>query len=243
MDSEIVEGLIALFDAHQQKFEKLEIALSESQQTIQRLEQDVQRVLQRGVVQQANRELELEQIKGEIESLKLLTSVRGPTLDGGKLPPYHTISNISAQVFHTPDVPSKAKWKSVWSLRLTVYVGGQRCAEEINVALHQRDDFARRLKRSKGDVPATLRELLEKGYPDLWLGLIRQHTFRRGSPLIRDQVCAMRHHIPQPQPPDDLTLRVVQIEGGETLVRSIDQWRPAGGNRGGHALWWGESGK
>jgi hypothetical protein len=172
-----------------------------------------------------------------------VTSVRGPTLDGGKLPPYHTISNISAQVFHTPDVPSNSKWKSVWSLRLTVYVGGQRCAEEINVALHQRDDFVRRLKRLKGDVPAKLREALEGVCSETWLGLVRQHTFRRGSPLVRDQVCVMRHHVPQSEPPKDLALWIMQIESGKRFTRSIHQWRPAGGIRGGHALWWGESGK
>jgi hypothetical protein len=239
MDGKIVEGILAQLEAHQQKFDKLEVALYQSQQAVQQLE----RVVQCGVVQQVNRELDLEQVKSEIDALKLLTSVRGPTLDGGKLPPYCTISNISAQVFYTPDVPSSSRWKSVWSLRLTVYVGGQRCAEEVNVALRQRDDFVQRLKRSKGDVPAKLREILEGVCCETWLGLVRQHTFRRGSPLVRDQVCVMRHHMPQAEPPDDLALWIVQIEGGEPFIRSIQQWRPAGGNRGGHALWWGESGE
>ena len=59
-----------------------------------------------------------------------------PTMEDGKLPPKADISQLWCQIFYKPDLTAKQrKTKTVWSLRLTVWIRRQRVKREINATV------------------------------------------------------------------------------------------------------------
>jgi hypothetical protein len=78
-----------------------------------------------------NQDMALERLQSDVGKLLACVDMR-PRLVGGRLPALSELTQMRVQIFHTPDQPPAArKAKTVWSLRITVWINGVRAVEEI----------------------------------------------------------------------------------------------------------------
>jgi hypothetical protein len=186
--------------------------------------------------QVTNQAMALERLQSDVGRLLACVDMR-PRLVGGRLPALSEITQLRVQIFHTPDLsPVARKAKTVWSLRMTVWINGVRAAEEIKgVQLYSCREFAQKVANLRGETPASTKEFAEeyedRDPEDLLVGMLRAKTRGKGTPYIADQFCVLRHHLTE--------FPVVGVSiGGESVT--LQRFRPAAGTKQGRAKWWDE---
>lgn len=210
----------------------MEQIIAAQQQQIDRYEHRMALLTSR----EANQQMVLERLQSDVGGLLASAQMR-PHLIGGRLPALAELTQLKAQIFHTPDLsPSERKGKTVWSLRLTVWINGLRAAEEIKgVQLYPSQEFARKVAGLGGDIPDLTNELAaylaDGDREDVLAGMLRAKTKRKGTPYIADQFCILRDYL------TDAPQVIVSIGGDDV---GISNFRPAAGSKAGHAKWWGE---
>jgi hypothetical protein len=153
-----------------------------------------------------------------------------------ELPDCSQITRLEVQIFHSPELRGDdLKSKTEWTLRLTVWINGLRAAEEIKcVRLYSSRRFAESVRALTGEVPDVTNDFAERvaNYDgdNMFAGMLRAKTFRKGTPYIRDQFCVLKF------PADD---PIVLIANGDASME-IKGFRPAAGTKQGHAKWWAE---
>jgi hypothetical protein len=120
-----------------------------------------------------------------------------PTIIDGKLPSKADITQLWCQVFYTPDLsPKERKTKTEWSLRLTVWINGQRVKREINVRLFSTDRFYRQAM-DRNSLPKITNEWATalQHEQDALAGMLTATTQGRGRPFIASQFCVLNGHL------------------------------------------------
>ena len=186
--------------------------------------------------QLTNQVMALERLQSDVGRLSACVDMR-PHLVGGRLPALSEMTQMRVQIFHTPDLPPTArKAKTVWSLRMTVWINGVRAVEEIKgVQLYSCREFAQKVANLRGEVPDRTKEFAEQygtsDPDDLLVGMLRAKTRGKGTPYIADQFCVLRHHLTQ--------FPAVGVSIGGEIVK-FEKFRPAAGTKEGRAKWWDE---
>jgi hypothetical protein len=186
--------------------------------------------------QLTNQAMRLERLQNDMGRLSACVDMR-PHLVGGRLPALSELTQLRVQIFHTPDLlPTARKAKTVWSLRITVWINGVRAVEEIKgVPLYSCREFSQKVANLRGDVPNGTKEFAEqykdRDPEDTLVGMLRAKTRGKGTPYVADQFCVLLYHLTESP--------VVGISiGGETVT--FQKFRAAAGTKEGRAKWWDE---
>jgi hypothetical protein len=183
-----------------------------------------------------NQDMALERLQSDVGKLLACVDMR-PRLLNGRLPALSELTQMRVQIFHTPDLPPAArKAKTVWSLRMTVWIHGVRAVEEIKgVQLYSCREFAQKVANLRGAVPCQTRKFAEeyedRDRDDMLVGMLRAKTRNRGTPYIADQFCVLLHYLTN-SPEVGISI------GGESVT--LQKFRPAAGTKQGRAKWWDE---
>ena len=157
----------------------------------------------------------LERLQSDVGRLSACVDMR-PHLVGGRLPALSELTQLRVQIFHTPDLsPTARKAKTVWSLRITVWINGVRAAEEIKgVQLYSCREFSQKVANLRGDVPTEPRSSpsgLDRDPEDMLVGMLRAKTRGKGTPYIADQFCVLLYHL-------------TEVAGSRNLDRRRDRY-------------------
>jgi hypothetical protein len=183
-------------------------------------------------------------LREQVASLMRAAKLR-PELPQCILPANDKIGKLDAQVFYTPNLSSDAKKRrTVWSLRLTVWIGEVKAKDEINVNLFPRPQWVGMIERLPGSLPEHTKRVTNTfDDEEAWFGFVRAKTNRKGSPYVRHQFCVVLG-LPEvvvpdsrPEPPDALRLMICNGD----YWWPFKEWRIAAGEKREKALWWGET--
>lgn len=174
-----------------------------------------------------------EQQQARIAELEAMVRSGSSPPDEPTMPPLDELAKLDLQIFHTPTLTKKDKQggKSDWSAKLTIYAPTRRKAEP-NIAVFRGERFFFQVmeRHEPPECTVAFAESIRDS-EDVWAGMMKRNTRRAGSPYMPNLFLVLCGHL-QDKPQAALSY------DGQTL--EFSRWRPAAGERKGHALWYAE---
>lgn len=174
-----------------------------------------------------------EQQQARIAELEAVVRQGASPAEEPTMPPLSELTKLGLQVFYTPTLTKKDRQggKSEWSAKLTIHAPTRRKAEP-NIAVFRGERFFFQVmeRQEPPEHTVAFAESIRDS-EDVWAGMLKRNTRRAGSPYMANVFLVLCGHL-QDEPQAALSY------DGELL--EFSRWRPAAGEKAGHALWYAE---